>query len=84
MERINVTLDDTAKSAGAYLAADLGNVGLSAAIRYALFQTAKRKGWKPESVMERRRPDAARTPPDDGRRGRLDEPDRRRAVAPEG
>jgi hypothetical protein len=54
MERQNVTLDDTARSAGAYLAKDLGDVGLSAAIRYALFQTAKRKGWKPEIVMEER------------------------------
>lgn len=50
MERYNVTLDETAKSAGRYLSRELGEVGLSAAIRFALFQTAKRKGWKPDSV----------------------------------
>jgi hypothetical protein len=64
MERKNVMLDETALSAGAYLADRLGSVGLSAAIRFALFQTAKRKGWKPESVVERERrhppPHAAR------------------------
>lgn len=55
MERYNVTLDETAKSAGHFLAMELGDVGLSAAIRYALFQTAKRKGWKPEGVPVSRR-----------------------------
>lgn len=55
MKRKNVMLDDTALSAGAYLAQALGNVGFSAAIRFALFQTAKRKGWKPENVVDERR-----------------------------
>lgn len=61
MDRYNVTLDDAAKSAGAYLAEELGNVGLSAAIRFALFQTAKRKGWKPESAVKRSRRPAPST-----------------------
>lgn len=65
MKRKNVMLDDTAESAGAYLALALGNVGLSAAIRFALFQTAKRKGWKPESVVDARR----RQPPPPGAAG---------------
>lgn len=59
MKRTVVHLDATALSAGAYLAQSLGNVGLSAAIRFALFQTAKRKGWKAESVDPRRRPAAS-------------------------
>lgn len=55
MQRKNVMLDDTALSAGAFLSDALGRVGLSAAIRFALFQSAKRKGWKPESVVDERR-----------------------------
>lgn len=55
MDRINVMVDDTARSAAAFLARELGGVSVSAAIRFALFHTAKRKGWKPERVVEYRR-----------------------------
>lgn len=59
MDRVNVMLDDEARSAAAYLANEM-KASVSSAIRYALFQTAKRHGWKPERAKERRQ-GAART-----------------------
>ena len=64
MKRQNVMLDDMSRSAGRYLMQTLGGGSLSAAIRFALFQTAKRKGWKPEQVVDERR--RAKGEPDGG------------------
>lgn len=52
MERVNVILDAAARSAAEHLSREMGGASMSAAIRFALVQEAKRKGWAAPSAVE--------------------------------